>query len=59
MTFERSFMNWDEGVGVCCWDAPSKEALAELFEKSGTPFEKMIHACAKVTVHRTWLSCGT
>jgi hypothetical protein len=35
-------MNWDEGVGVCCWEGPSKEKIADLFEQSGTPFEKIV-----------------
>ena len=35
-------MNWNEGVGVCCWEAPSREALEALFEKAGTPFDEMI-----------------
>jgi hypothetical protein len=42
MKFERSYINWDEGVGLCCWEAPDKERLAELFRKVGTPFERMI-----------------
>ncbi|MBU0755750.1 MAG: hypothetical protein KJ645_11465 [Planctomycetes bacterium] len=42
MNFERSFMNWEEGVGVCCWTAPSKEELEALFRKASVPFEKMV-----------------
>lgn len=42
MSMERSYLNFDEGFGLCCWNAPSKDALAALFEKAGTPFEKMI-----------------
>jgi len=46
-------MNWDEGLGVCCWTAPSKEALAALFDKTGTPYESMIaveeHVAASLT----------
>lgn len=42
MVFERSFMNWDEGVGVCCWSAPSKEELEAVFRKAGVSFEKML-----------------
>ena len=42
MKFERSFINWDEGVGVCCWNAPSKEELESLFKKAEAPFEKMV-----------------
>ena len=42
MVFERSYLNWSEGLGICCWTAPSKEALAALFEKAGTPFDSMI-----------------
>ncbi len=42
MTFERSYMNWDEGLGICCWDAPSKDKLEELFKQSGAPYEKII-----------------
>ena len=42
MTFERSYMNWEEGVGLCCWEAPDKEKLADLFRQAGTPYDKMI-----------------
>jgi hypothetical protein len=42
MRFDRSFMNWEEGFGVCCWDAPSREELEAVFKKAGTPFERMI-----------------
>jgi len=42
MSFERSYMNWQEGVGVCCWDAPSKEELEALFRKASVSFEKMV-----------------
>ena len=42
MTFERSFMNWERGLGVCCWNAPSQEKLEGLFRKAGTPFTEMI-----------------
>jgi len=42
MSFERSYINWDEGVGVCCWSAPSQGELEGLFKKAGTPFEKVI-----------------
>jgi hypothetical protein len=42
LKFDRSYNNWEEGVGVCCWEAPSKEALEELFNRAGTPFERMI-----------------
>jgi len=34
-------MNWDEGLGICCWTAPSKDELEALFKKVGTPFEKI------------------
>lgn len=53
MTFERSFMNWNEGFGCCCWTAPSKEKLEELFKNSGTPFERIVeveeHVAASLT----------
>ncbi len=42
MTYERSFVNWNEGMCICCWDAPSEVKLAELFRKAGTPFEKIV-----------------
>jgi len=41
MTFERSFVNWQEGVGLCCWEAPSKKKLQDLFDKAHTPYEKI------------------
>jgi hypothetical protein len=36
---DRAYVNMDEGMAVCCWDAPSKEALQELFSKTGSAFE--------------------
>ena len=42
MVFERSYMNWSEGLGICCWSAPSKSELAELFNGAGTPYESML-----------------
>ena len=42
MTFERSYMNWKEGFGICCWDASSRDELAQLFDKTKVPFEEMI-----------------
>ncbi|MBN2491808.1 MAG: DUF4242 domain-containing protein [Planctomycetes bacterium] len=42
LEFLRSYMNWDEGVGVCCWKAPSRTKLEALFQKVGTPFDSMI-----------------
>jgi len=42
MVFERSYMNWEEGLGVCCWEAPAREDLAALFRKAGTPFERIV-----------------
>ncbi len=42
MVFERSFISWSEGLGVCCWSSPSKASLAKLFDKAGTPYETMI-----------------
>jgi len=35
-------VNFEEGVGVCCWKAPSKEKLAELFTQANTPFEGIV-----------------
>jgi hypothetical protein len=35
-------MNWKEGLGICCWDAPSRDELALLFEGAKVPFEKMV-----------------
>jgi hypothetical protein len=42
MVFERSFISWSEGLGICCWSSPSKTALAKLFDDAGTPYEKML-----------------
>lgn len=41
MSMERSFLNFEEGFGLCVWNAPSKEALEEMFKKAGTPFASM------------------
>ncbi len=42
MKFERSFMNWTEGFGICCWEAPSKDTLSALFDEVGTPWDAMV-----------------
>lgn len=42
MVFERSFVNWSEGLGICCWSAPSKAELAQLFDEVGTPYESIV-----------------
>lgn len=42
MTFERSFVNWKEGFCLCCWNAPSAEALRDLFERTGVPFDRIL-----------------
>jgi len=41
MTLDRAYLNTDEGLAVCCWNAPSKEAIEELFNNSGVKFEKI------------------
>ena len=41
MSMDRAYLNWEGGNTVCCWNAPSVEALEELFKKVGTPFAKM------------------
>ena len=42
MQFERSFLNWREGIGICCWQAPSKEELSQLFDEAGTPYDSIV-----------------
>ncbi len=42
MKFERSFVNWSEGLGICCWDAPDRTTLASLFDEVGTPWDTMV-----------------
>lgn len=42
MTFERSYMNWEEGIGVCLWDSPSKDKLIELLEKTGVKYDSVV-----------------
>ncbi|MBI4881220.1 MAG: DUF4242 domain-containing protein [Planctomycetes bacterium] len=42
MIFERSFVNLQEGVCVCCWHAPSRDDLALHFQQAGTPFQEMV-----------------
>jgi len=42
MTMDRAYLNLEESFGICCWNAPSADALKALFEKAETPFEKMI-----------------
>ncbi|MEA3267155.1 MAG: DUF4242 domain-containing protein [Candidatus Fermentibacteria bacterium] len=42
MTMERSYINPHEGFACCRWEAPSRESLAELFNKAGALFDSMI-----------------
>ncbi|MCK5133337.1 MAG: hypothetical protein KAR40_14445 [Candidatus Sabulitectum sp.] len=42
MTMDRSYINPQEGFACCCWDAPSRESLVELFNKAGALFDSMI-----------------
>jgi hypothetical protein len=42
MSMDRAYVNAEEGFACCCWNAPSREELAGLFEKAGTPFERMM-----------------
>jgi len=42
MTFERSYLNVEEGIGICCWNASSKDGLEAMFRKAGTPVEQII-----------------
>ncbi|MHC4601492.1 MAG: nickel-binding protein [Planctomycetota bacterium] len=53
MSMDRSYLNFDDGFGLCIWDAPSQEALGELFKKAGTPFEKMIAVQEHLAEHLT------
>jgi len=41
MTMDRAYSNPDEGFVCCCWNAPSRNALENLFRKAGVPFESM------------------
>jgi len=42
MNMERAFLNYREGRAVCCWNAPSRKALEELFGKANAKFESML-----------------
>jgi len=42
MTMDRAYSNPGEGFVCCCWNAPSKDALEDLFKKAGAPFESML-----------------
>lgn len=42
MTMERSFVNYEEGFAVCCWEAPSRDELRQLFMKAGAAFDRII-----------------
>jgi hypothetical protein len=42
MKMDRAYINYDEGLACCCWEAPCKDDLKQLFIKARTPFEKMI-----------------
>ena len=35
-------MNWQDGFGACCWEAPSKEKLEALFKKNKTPSASIV-----------------
>lgn len=38
----KAYVNYEEGFACCCWDAPSKSDLRQLFMKSGAPFDRII-----------------
>ena len=42
MTMERSFINEDMGFACCCWNAPSTDELAALFNSAGVKFSAML-----------------
>ena len=42
MTMDRAYSNPDEGFVCCCWNAPSKDELENLFKKAGAPFERIV-----------------
>jgi len=42
MTMDRAYLNYDEGLACCCWNATSIEDLKGLFNSAGAPFDTMI-----------------
>lgn len=32
---DRAYLNAEEGLAVCCWDAPGKDKIEDLFQKAG------------------------
>ncbi|MBN2587861.1 MAG: DUF4242 domain-containing protein [Candidatus Fermentibacteraceae bacterium] len=42
MKMDRAYINYDEGLACCCWNAPSEEDLRQLFMKAGAPFDRIL-----------------
>jgi hypothetical protein len=38
---ERAFLNYKEGRAVCCWSAPSRKHIEELFKTAGAKYESI------------------
>ena len=41
MTMDRAYVNAGEGFACCCWNAPSRRALEELFDSAEVAYEKI------------------
>ena len=41
MTMDRAYTCKEEGVVICCWDAPDTTSVEQLFDKAGVTYEKI------------------
>ncbi len=38
---ERAYIDAESGKTICCWDAPNREEMVDLFKRAGVTFEAM------------------
>ncbi|MBD3369024.1 hypothetical protein GF402_01520 [Candidatus Fermentibacteria bacterium] len=42
MTMDRAYLNTDEGLACCLWNASTKDDLKQLFDSAGAPYDRMV-----------------
>ena len=41
MVMNRAYVDANEGQAICCWDAPDKNSIEDLFSKVGVQTESI------------------
>lgn len=39
LQMERAYVDSESGKTICCWDAPGRQPMVELFKRAGVVFE--------------------